>query len=104
LRGGEGRIVAETPADILVVEDSGLTPAQTLVAQDDFSAAVILGGRPMLVANALLERVPESLREPLRSFTIGADQWWAEEHMVAAVRGAHRSGQKIYISGQPVKA
>ncbi len=104
LRNGEGRIVAETPADIVVMKDSGLTPAQTMGTLDHLPVSVILGGRPMLVNNALMERVPESLREPLRPFTIGADRWWAEERVVGAVRGAHRSGQKIYISDLPVKA
>jgi ubiquinone/menaquinone biosynthesis C-methylase UbiE len=104
LRNGEGRIVAENPADMLAVADAGVTPAQTLCALDHSPLAVVLGGRPMLVNNTLLERVPESLRDPLRSFTMGADLWWAEEHIVAAVRGAHRSGQKIRVSGQSVKA
>ena len=104
LRNGEGRIVAETPADLLVVKDSGLTPAEALCELDQSAISVVVGGRPMLVSQELLERVPESLRDPLRSFTIGEGQWWAEEHIVAAIRGARRSGQKIAISSQPVKA
>jgi imidazolonepropionase-like amidohydrolase len=104
LRNGEGRIVADTPADILAVTDSGATPAQALCAGPASPAAVIVGGRPLLVHAGSLERLPESLRDPLRAFTVGDTQWWAEEHLVAAVRGAHRSGQKIRMAGELVKA
>jgi hypothetical protein len=103
LRNGEGRIVAEHPADMLVINDVGLSPAQALSTLAHTPVSVIVGGRPMLVSNALLDRVPEPMREPLRSFTVGDSQWWAEEHTVAAVRGARRSGQRINISGQAVK-
>jgi ubiquinone/menaquinone biosynthesis C-methylase UbiE len=104
LRNGEGRIVADTPADILAVKDSGATPAQALCALPQSPLAVLVGGRPMLVDDGLLERIPESLREPLRAFSVGDAKWWAEEHLVAAVRGAHRSGAKIRIGGESVKA
>jgi SAM-dependent methyltransferase len=99
LRNGEGRIVAETPADLVAIDDSGLTPAESLCSLDCVPAAVIVGGKLQLLSGSVLERVPEALRESLRPMMVGDAQWWAEEHIVAAVRGA-RGG--LRLSGQPV--
>ncbi len=101
LRNGEGRIIAETPADLLVFEDTESTPGQSLCAQ--VPVAVMLGGKPVLLKHDMLERWPDFLREPLRPISIGEEPWWAEEHIVAAVRGAGAAGRDLRIGGKTVR-
>jgi cytosine/adenosine deaminase-related metal-dependent hydrolase/SAM-dependent methyltransferase len=77
LRRGEGRLRPGSVADILVVRDSGLSPAETLAQLTiDQVELVIAAGRVQLAGPALFERLPAALTDGLEPFEVdGLPRW-----------------------------
>jgi cytosine/adenosine deaminase-related metal-dependent hydrolase/ubiquinone/menaquinone biosynthesis C-methylase UbiE len=77
LRRGEGRLRPGSIADILVVRDSGLSPAETVAQLTiDQVELVIAAGRIQLAGPALFERLPAALTHGLEPFEVdGLARW-----------------------------
>ena len=70
LRRGEGGIKPGSVADMLVVRDAGLSPAETLAQlTSDQIELVILGGRIQLAGPSLIERLPGVLKQGLATLS-----------------------------------
>jgi cytosine/adenosine deaminase-related metal-dependent hydrolase/ubiquinone/menaquinone biosynthesis C-methylase UbiE len=82
LRRGEGQLKAGSVADVLVVRDCGLSPAEML-AQLNISQIelVMLAGRVELVGPTLFERLPSDLRHGLQPFEVEGQRRWARAPM-----------------------
>ncbi len=103
LRNGEGRIVAGMPADMIAVADTGSTPAEALCSLGQTPVAVVVSGRPLLVSDVLIGRVPERLRERLRPMWMDAEKWWLEESILVALRAVDGSPDALRVSGKILK-
>jgi cytosine/adenosine deaminase-related metal-dependent hydrolase/SAM-dependent methyltransferase len=77
LRRGEGRLRPGSVADILVVRDSGLNPAETLAQLTvDQIELVIASGRVQLAGQGLFERLPPALTSGLEPFEVDGLLRW----------------------------
>jgi cytosine/adenosine deaminase-related metal-dependent hydrolase/ubiquinone/menaquinone biosynthesis C-methylase UbiE len=77
LRRGEGGIKPGSIADMVVVRDTGLSPAETLAQlTSDQIELVILGGRIQLAGPSLIERLPSVLRQGLQCFEVDGQPRW----------------------------
>jgi cytosine/adenosine deaminase-related metal-dependent hydrolase len=77
LRQGEGGIKPGSVADLVVVRDTGLSPAETLAQlTSDQIGLVMLGGRIQLADEWLYERLPGGLRPGLERFEVNGHPRW----------------------------
>jgi len=77
LRQGEGGIKPGSVADLVVVRDSGLSPAETLARlTNDQIELVMVGGRIQLAGEWLYERLPDGLRQGLQRFEVNGHPRW----------------------------
>jgi cytosine/adenosine deaminase-related metal-dependent hydrolase/ubiquinone/menaquinone biosynthesis C-methylase UbiE len=77
LRQGEGGIKPGSVADLVVVRDTGLSPAETLAQlTSDQIGLVMLGGRIQLADEWLYERLPGGLRQGLERFEVNGHPRW----------------------------
>jgi len=87
LRNGEGRIVAGTPADMIAVVHDGATPAEALCAADAHSLeAILLGGRPIVATDSMMQRIPASWRQGLESIRFDGTQRWIRWQLQRLIR------------------
>lgn len=76
LNSGEGYLQAGSKADLIVVRDRELTPAQTLVQLTWRDVDLVMqGGRIVLLSARLADRIPSELKEGLQQISIeGVDR------------------------------
>jgi cytosine/adenosine deaminase-related metal-dependent hydrolase len=104
LRNGEGRIRAGSIADLIAVQDKGLTPAET-VAQLTYDQIelVILSGRVQLASPSLYSRLPDSHKAGLQPVNIDGHQRWLRapvDNLLAEARKV--VGRDIRLGGKKV--
>jgi cytosine/adenosine deaminase-related metal-dependent hydrolase/ubiquinone/menaquinone biosynthesis C-methylase UbiE len=77
LRQGEGYVKPGSVADLLVVRDTGLSPAETLMQlTHDQIELVMVGGRIQLAGEWLYERLPDGLKQGLQRFEVNGHPRW----------------------------
>jgi ubiquinone/menaquinone biosynthesis C-methylase UbiE len=105
LRRGEGRLKPGSLADILVVRDTGLTPAETLAQLTiDQIELVLLAGRIQLAGPSLFERLPTALKHGLQPFEVDGSQRWVRAPIEKLLAGAEESlGSDLRIGGKRVR-
>ncbi len=104
LRNGEGHLKPGSIADLIAVQDKGLTPAET-VAQLTFDQVelVILTGRVQLASAAIYHRLPESLKAGLQPLTIDGHQRWLRAPIDNLLTEARKTvGRDIRLGGKKV--
>jgi cytosine/adenosine deaminase-related metal-dependent hydrolase len=104
LRNGEGHLKPGSIADIIAVQDKGLTPAETITQLSfDQIELVILSGRVQLVSAALYSCLPDSLKHGLQPLTIDGHQRWLRAPISNLLLEARRSiGRDIRLGGKKV--
>jgi ubiquinone/menaquinone biosynthesis C-methylase UbiE/cytosine/adenosine deaminase-related metal-dependent hydrolase len=77
LRGGEGTLAPGAVADVLVLRDAGLTPAEALARMTmEQLELVVLGGRVQLASSAFLHRLPKHQVEKLEPLEVDGHRRW----------------------------
>jgi cytosine/adenosine deaminase-related metal-dependent hydrolase len=77
LRQGEGGIKPGSVADLVVVRDTGLSPAETLVRlTNDQIGLVMVGGRIQLAGEWVYEGLPPGQKQGLRRFEVNGHPRW----------------------------
>jgi cytosine/adenosine deaminase-related metal-dependent hydrolase len=105
LRRGEGHLRPGSIADILVVRDRGLSPAETLAQlTTEQVELVILAGRIQLVGPSIFERLPGALRHGLQPFTVDGQQRWVRAPIDKLIAEAEEAvGSDLCIGGKRVR-
>ena len=105
LRRGEGHLKPGSLADILVVRDTGLTPAETLAQLTiDQIELVILAGRIQLAGPSLFERLPTALKHGLQPFEVDGSQRWVRAPIDKLLAEAEESlGSDLRVGGKRVR-
>jgi cytosine/adenosine deaminase-related metal-dependent hydrolase/ubiquinone/menaquinone biosynthesis C-methylase UbiE len=105
LRRGEGGIKPGSLADLLVVRDSGLSPAETLAhLSSDQIELVILGGRIQLAGASLIERLPAVLRQGLQPFQVDGRPRWVRAPIDKLLAEAEETlGSDLRVGGKRVR-
>jgi cytosine/adenosine deaminase-related metal-dependent hydrolase len=104
LRNGEGHLRTGSVADIIAVQDRGLTPAET-IAQLTFDQVelVTLSGRVQLASPFLYNRLPDSLRTGLQPIDIDGHQRWLRAPIDNLLSEARKVvGRDIRLGGKKV--
>jgi cytosine/adenosine deaminase-related metal-dependent hydrolase/ubiquinone/menaquinone biosynthesis C-methylase UbiE len=104
LRNGEGHLRTGSIADLVVVKNKGLTPAET-VAQLTFDQVelVILSGRVQLASTTLYDNLPDSLKTGLQPLTIDGHQRWLRAPVDNLITEARKVvGRDIRLGGKKV--
>ena len=104
LRNGEGRLRTGSIADLVVVKNKGLTPAET-VAQLTFDQIelVILSGRVQLASTTLYDHLPDSLKAGLQPLTIDGHERWLRAPVDNLITEARKVvGRDIRLGGKKV--
>jgi cytosine/adenosine deaminase-related metal-dependent hydrolase len=105
LRGGEGEITPGSVADMLVVRDTGLSPAETLAQlTNDQIELVIVGGRIQLAGPSLIERLPSVLRKGLQCFEVDGQPRWVRAPIDKLLAEAEEVlGSDLRVGGKRVR-
>lgn len=105
LRRGEGGIRPGSAADMLVVRDAGLSPAETLAQlTSDQIELVILGGRIQLAGPSLIERLPGVLRQGLQRFEVDGRPRWVRAPINQLLAEAEEAlGSDLRVGGKRVR-
>jgi hypothetical protein len=105
LRRGEGAIKPGSVADMLVVRDAGLSPAETLAQlTSDQIELVILGGRIQLAGPSLIERLPGVLRQGLQRFEVDGQPRWVRAPINKLLEEAEEVlGSDLRVGGKRVR-
>jgi cytosine/adenosine deaminase-related metal-dependent hydrolase/ubiquinone/menaquinone biosynthesis C-methylase UbiE len=105
LRRGEGGIKPGSLADILVVRDTGLSPADTLAhLTSDQIELVIVGGRIQLAGPSLIERLPSVLRQGLELFQVDGQPRWVRAPINKLLAEAEEAlGSDLRVGGKRVR-
>ncbi len=104
LRNGEGHLRTGSIADLVVVKNKGLSPAET-VAQLTFDQVelVILSGRVQLASATLYDHLPGSLKAGLQPLTIDGHQRWLRAPVDNLITEARKVvGRDIRLGGKKV--
>ncbi len=110
LTSGEGMLQPGSKADLIVIRDAQLTPAQTLVQLKWRDIELVMkGGRIVLLSPALAGRVPGELKTGLEQISIDgtvrlvrapvADLW--SETFIALCRQPQLSGRMLLTGSSP---
>jgi hypothetical protein len=104
LRRGEGRLRPGSAADILVVRDRGLSPAETLAQLTvDQVEMVITAGRVQLAGPELFERLPTVLTNGLEPFAVDGVQRWVRAPIDRLITDAEEVlGRDFCVGGKRV--
>jgi cytosine/adenosine deaminase-related metal-dependent hydrolase/ubiquinone/menaquinone biosynthesis C-methylase UbiE len=105
LRRGEGGIKPGSLADMLVVRDAGLSPAETLAGlTSDQLELVIVGGRIQLAGPSLIERLPSALRHGLELFEVDGQPRWVRAPIDKLLAEAEAVlGSDLRVGGKRVR-
>jgi hypothetical protein len=105
LRSGEGNLRIGGLADLIAVRDTGLTPAETLLALSHRDVElVLLGGRVQLASTEIMRRLPADLCEGLQPLAMEGVVRWIRaplDRLFAQTR-AHL-GEDIYLGGKQAR-
>ena len=104
LRRGEGHLKPGSIADLLVVRDRGLSPAETLAQLTmEQIELVILAGRIQLVGPSIFERLPGALRHGLQPFAVDGQQRWIRAPIDKLIAEAEEAlGSDLCVGGKRV--
>jgi cytosine/adenosine deaminase-related metal-dependent hydrolase len=105
LRRGEGRLRPGSAADMLVVRDCGLSPAETL-AQLSFDQVelVITAGRVQLAGPEMFERLPAGLTNGLEAFEVDGVRRWVRAPIGQLIADAEEVlGSDFCVGGKRVR-
>jgi ubiquinone/menaquinone biosynthesis C-methylase UbiE/cytosine/adenosine deaminase-related metal-dependent hydrolase len=105
LRRGEGALAHGAVADIVVLRDAGVPPAEALVRMTiEQLELVIVGGRVRLVGPAFIDQLPASLREELEPLEVDGHLRWVfapiRELMAAAEEAL---GKTVRVAGKRMR-
>ena len=105
LRRGEGRLRPGSAADILVVRDRGLSPAETLAQLSvDQIELVISAGRVQLAGPALFERLPAAFTNGLEAFEVDGLLRWVRAPIGQLIADAEAVlGSDFCVGGKRVR-
>ncbi len=105
LRRGEGGIEPGSLADLLVVRDTGLSPAETLARLTrDQIELVIVSGRIQLAGPSLIERLPAAFRHGLQLFHVDGDPRWVRAPINELLAEAEAVlGSDVRVGGKRVR-
>ncbi|MEA2542264.1 MAG: hypothetical protein QOH35_3630, partial [Acidobacteriaceae bacterium] len=105
LRRGEGRLRPGSAADMLVVRDRGLSPAETLAQLTvDQVELVITAGRVQLAGPGLFERLPAALTNGLEAFEVDGVQRWVRAPIGRLIADAEEVlGSDFCVGGKRVR-
>lgn len=104
LRNGEGYLKPGSVADLIAVQNKGLTPAET-IAQLSFNQVelVILSGRVQLASASLYHRLPDSSKVGLQPLTIEGHQRWLRAPIDDLLTEARKTvGKDVRLGGKKV--
>jgi cytosine/adenosine deaminase-related metal-dependent hydrolase/SAM-dependent methyltransferase len=104
LRNGEGAIGIGSTADLIVVRDTGLTPAETLPTLSYREIElVLLAGRVQLASTEMKQRLPRGACDGLQPLSVGGVVRWIRAPLdwLFAETQAHLPGD-IYLGGKRV--
>jgi cytosine/adenosine deaminase-related metal-dependent hydrolase/ubiquinone/menaquinone biosynthesis C-methylase UbiE len=105
LRRGEGQLKPGSVADLLVVRDCGLSPAEML-AQLNMAQVelVMLAGRVELVGPRLFARLPSELKRGLQLFEVDGQRRWVRAPMEKLIAEAEVIlGSEFSVGGKRVR-
>jgi cytosine/adenosine deaminase-related metal-dependent hydrolase/ubiquinone/menaquinone biosynthesis C-methylase UbiE len=105
LRRGEGQLKPGSVADVMVVRDCGLSPAEMLaqlnMAQIEL---VILAGRVQLAGPTLFERLSNELKDGLQLFEVEGQRRWVRAPMEKLIAQAGQIlGSDFSVGGKRVR-
>jgi cytosine/adenosine deaminase-related metal-dependent hydrolase len=105
LRRGEGYLKPGSVADMLVVRDAGLSPAETLAQlTSDQIELVILAGRIQLAGPSLIERLDGPLRQGLQLFEVDGEPRWVRAPIHKLLADAEEAlGSDLRVGGKRVR-
>ncbi|MGB8536569.1 MAG: methyltransferase domain-containing protein [Acidobacteriaceae bacterium] len=105
LRRGEGRLRPGSAADMLVVRDRGLSPAETLAQLTvDQVELVITAGRVQLAGPGLFERLPAALANGLEPFEVAGVPRWVRAPIGQLIADAEKVlGSDFCVGGKRVR-
>jgi hypothetical protein len=105
LRRGEGRLRPGSAADMLVVRDRGLSPAETLAQLTvDQVELVVTAGRVQLAGPGLFERLPAALTNGLEPFEVDGVQRWVRAPIHQLITDAEEVlGSDLCLGGKRVR-
>jgi cytosine/adenosine deaminase-related metal-dependent hydrolase/ubiquinone/menaquinone biosynthesis C-methylase UbiE len=104
LRRGEGSLKPGSVADLLVVRDSGLSPAETLARLTwDQIELVLLAGRVQLAGPNLIERLPDAIKQALYSLEVEGQVRWVRAPVEKLLAQAEEVlGSDLRVGGKRV--
>jgi cytosine/adenosine deaminase-related metal-dependent hydrolase/ubiquinone/menaquinone biosynthesis C-methylase UbiE len=105
LRRGEGQLKPGSVADVLVVRDCGLSPAEML-AQLNMAQVelVMLAGRVQLASPTLFARLPGELKRGLQLFEVEGLRRWVRAPMEKLIADAEKVlGSDFSVGGKRVR-
>jgi cytosine/adenosine deaminase-related metal-dependent hydrolase len=104
LNQGQGEIRERGIADLLVVQDSGESPANSL-QQEFCPAMVILGGKIQLVSRRLASRIDPELIRGLQKIEVEGRGTWFANSNVSFLHAATEAvlGPGFQLAGRPVR-
>jgi hypothetical protein len=102
---GEGCLKPGSVADMLVVRDAGLSPAETLARlSSDQVEMVIVSGRIQLAGPSLIERLPSALRRGLQRFEVDGQPRWVRAPIDSLISEAEEAlGSDLRVGGKRVR-
>jgi cytosine/adenosine deaminase-related metal-dependent hydrolase len=105
LRRGEGSLKPGSVADILVVRDAGLSPAETLAQlTSEQIEMVMVGGRIQLAGASLMERLPSALRQGLQALVVDGQTRWVRAPIEQLFAEAEQAlGADLRLGGKRVR-
>jgi cytosine/adenosine deaminase-related metal-dependent hydrolase/ubiquinone/menaquinone biosynthesis C-methylase UbiE len=105
LRGGEGTLAAGAVADLLVLRDEGLTPAEALARMTiEQLELVVLGGRVQLASSAFLHRFPSQLVEKLEPLEVEGHRRWVRAPIRTLMATAEEFlGEPVTVGGKRMR-
>lgn len=104
LRNGEGHLKPGSIADLIAVQNKGLTPAET-VARLTFEQVelVLLSGRVQLASPALYDRLADPLKAGLHPLTIDGHRRWLRAPVDNLLAEARKTvGRDLRLGGKKV--
>jgi cytosine/adenosine deaminase-related metal-dependent hydrolase/ubiquinone/menaquinone biosynthesis C-methylase UbiE len=105
LRQGEGHLKPGSVADLLVVRDTGLSPAETLARlTNDQIELVMVAGRIQLAGPSAYERLSSAFRQGLQRFEVNGHQRWVRAPIDKLLAEAEEAlGTDLCVGGKRVR-